>query len=145
MDSTGKSAAKWLARWSLVATMVGVGALHFIAEPYFTQIVPPFLPAPKVLVWISGVFEIGLGLALLPVVTRRLASYGLVALYLAVFPANIYMALYNVQLQGLPEGLHPSPLALWLRLPFQFVFIAWAIWVGRPVVAAQPTRTATRA
>jgi uncharacterized membrane protein len=119
--------------------MVSVGILHFVAEPFFTQIVPPQLPAPRLLVWISGVFEIALGLGLLPRSTRRLAGYGLVALFIAVVPANIYMAAANVQLQGMPEWFRQPPqLALWLRLPFQLVFIAWAWWTS------QLARTQTR-
>jgi uncharacterized membrane protein len=101
------------------------------------QIVPKALPWPMGLVWLSGVFEILLGLALIPTATRRLAGYGLVALYLAVFPANIYMAMANVQVQGLPSwATQPSPLALWLRLPLQLVFIGWALWVSKPARAA---------
>lgn len=125
-------------RWLLVAIMVTMGILHFVAEPIFTQIVPPQLPEPRLLVWISGVFEIALGLALIPEQTRRWAGYGLVALYVAVFPANIYMAVSHVPIHGLPDGFsQPSPLGLWLRLPFQIVLIAWALWVSR-------TRRATR-
>jgi uncharacterized membrane protein len=104
-----------------------------LAADIFVQIVPKMLPWPMGLVWISGVFEILLGLGLLLEATRRLAGYGLVALYLAVFPANIYMALANVQVQGLPSwATQPSALALWLRLPLQVVFVAWALWASKP-------------
>jgi uncharacterized membrane protein len=112
--------------------MMSAGALHFAAFRFFVQIVPPQLPAPAFLVWSSGICEIALGALLLPEGTRRWAGYGLVALYVAVFPANIYMAVSNVQLQGMPAWFRqPSPLALWLRLPLQFAFIAWALWVSR--------------
>ncbi|HEX4341023.1 MAG TPA: hypothetical protein VH062_34175 [Polyangiaceae bacterium] len=118
-------------RYVLTAAMMGVGALHFKAADLFVQIVPPWLPAPYVLVWISGVAELLLGASLQFRATRRLAGYGLVALYVAVFPANIYMTLANVQVHGLPSYLsQPSPLALWLRLPLQLAFIAWALWVA---------------
>jgi uncharacterized membrane protein len=124
---------KRIARHVLVGVMVTMGVLHFVADEVFVQIVPKFLPAPYWLVWISGVFEMALGLALLPEKTRRLAGYGLVALFIAVFPANIYMAVAHVQLHGVPPWMaHPSPLALWLRLPFQIAFIAWALWVSAP-------------
>lgn len=117
----------------LIVSMIGVGVLHFAAEGFFTQIVPPFFPAPRLLVWISGVAEIALALLLIPARTRRLAGFGLVALYVAVFPANIYMAVANLQLYDMPAWFHqPSPLALWLRLPLQLVFIAWALWVSKP-------------
>jgi uncharacterized membrane protein len=124
-------------RWILSGVMVCAGILHFVAESFFVQIVPPQLPAPRLLVWISGVIEIALGLGLIPLRTRRWAGWGLVALYIAVFPANIYMAVANVQLHDMPSWFQqPSPAGLWLRLPFQFVLIAWAIWVSRP----SPTR-----
>jgi uncharacterized membrane protein len=124
-------------RWLLSFLMLSVGVLHFAAFEFFVQIVPPQLPAPGFLVWLSGVCEISLGLLLLAERTRRWAGYGLVALYIAVFPANIYMAVSNVQLQGMPAWFRqPSPLALWLRLPLQFAFIAWALWVSRPSAEA---------
>jgi uncharacterized membrane protein len=120
-------------RWLLVILMFSGGVLHFVAESFFVQIVPPQLPAPRLLVWISGVAEMALALALIPMRTRRLAGYGLVALLVAVFPANIYMAVANVQLHDMPSWFHqPSALGLWLRLPLQLVFIAWALWVSKP-------------
>lgn len=116
----------------LALVMMTAGVLHFVAAPLFIQIVPPWLPAPRALVLFSGVCEVGLGLLLLVPAARRLAGYGLVALYVAVFPANVYMAISDVHLQGAPTWLAaPSPIALWLRLPLQLVFIAWALWVGR--------------
>ena len=115
----------------LAFIMIAAGVLHFVAESFFTQIVPPFLPAPRLLVWISGIVEIALGAGLIPARTRRLAGYGLVALYIVVFPANIYMAVSEVQLQGMPSWFQqPSPLMLYLRLPLQLVFIAWALWAS---------------
>ncbi|MEY4583221.1 MAG: hypothetical protein RL701_7924 [Pseudomonadota bacterium] len=119
-------------RLILAVLMVGAGILHFTAEPFFTQIVPPQLPEPRLLVWISGIFEVLLGVALLPRGTRRFAGYGLIALFIAVVPANIYMAAANVQIQGMPDWFkQPSQSTLWLRLPLQLVFIAWAWWVSR--------------
>jgi uncharacterized membrane protein len=133
LNQAVRTRARSALRLTLVVLMIAVGVLHFVADRFFVQIVPPQLPAPQWLVWISGVIEIALGLLLLPTATRRLAGYALIALYLAVFPANIYMALANVQLQGMPAWFQqPSPLALWLRLPFQLVLIAWAWWVSKP-------------
>lgn len=129
--------ARTLSRYALTTVMVAMGVLHFVADDIFVQIVPHALPWPMGLVWISGVFEIALGLLLIPQATRRLAGYGLVALFVAVFPANVYMAMENIQVQGLPSWLtQPSPLALWLRLPFQVVFIVWALSVSKPSRAA---------
>jgi uncharacterized membrane protein len=124
--------AQTVSRTLLAVIMLMMGVLHFTADSIFVQIVPPFLPAPYALVWISGVFEAALGLGLLFPRTRKLASYGLVALFVAVFPANIYMAVANVQVHGLPPWLpQPSQGSLWLRLPLQFGFIYWALRAGR--------------
>ena len=118
--------------------MVVLGVLHFVATNAFAQIVPPQLPWPHALVWISGVFEILLGLALIPESTRRLAGWGLVALYIAVFPANVYMAVASDRIRDLPPV---PPALLWGRLPLQVVFVAWALWVSKPRVPAS-TRAA---
>ena len=108
--------------------MIGVGITHFTNPDPFVQIMPAFIPAKLELVWISGVVEIALGLLIWPKQTRRLASFGLVALLLAVVPANINMAVNGIQLD--PEN--PLPVwAMWARLPFQFLFIAAAIYVGK--------------
>ena len=117
--------------------MIVLGVLHFVAVDAFAAIIPPELPSPRALVWISGIFEILLGLALIPEKTRRMAGWGLVALYVAVFPANIYMAVANVRIRDLPPA---PPALLWARLPLQVVFIAWALWVSRPRPAALTSR-----
>ena len=100
------------------------GAMHFVAPAAYVKIMPPYLPAPRLLVLVSGVCEVGLG-ALMFTRWAPWAAWGLIALLVAVFPANIHMALH-------PE-LTPKapPLALWARLPFQAVFIAWAYWFTR--------------
>lgn len=137
-DFTPRERVRSLARLALAAIMISAGVLHFVAQNFFVQIVPPQLPAPMLLVWVSGVIEIVLGLGLLPRGSRRLAGYGLIALLVAVFPANIYMTLANVQLKNMPAWwVQPSPLALWLRLPLQFLLIAWAWWVSRPATASK--------
>jgi uncharacterized membrane protein len=109
----------------LAAFMVGVGVLHFVTPAFFVRIVPAALPAPLVLVWVSGLFEILGGVGLLVARARRMASFGLVALYVAVFPANVNMVVH-------PELGGSVPVwALWLRLPLQAVLIALVLWVGR--------------
>ena len=110
-------------RWLLAVAMVGVGILHFTRAPSFTNIVPAWLPFPLLLVYVSGVCEVGLGLLVQR--TRRWAGLGLIALYVAVFPANINMALHPELGGDLPHW------ALYARLPFQVLFIAWAWWVSR--------------
>jgi uncharacterized membrane protein len=87
---------------------------------------PPYLPWHLALVYISGIAELGLGALLLFQRWSVSAGWGLIALLIAVFPANIHMAL-------LPElYTYASPLSLWLRLPLQFVLIAWAYWYTSP-------------
>ena len=109
------------------ASYIIVGILHFTHVDFFLKMMPPYLPWHLELVWLSGVFEILGGLGLLVPQTRRWTSYGLIALLFAVYPANIHMWLHSEQFADVG-----SPLALTLRLPFQFVFMAWAWWVGRP-------------
>ena len=122
------SRARSLLRVLLSLSMIGVGVLHFAQPEPFLKIVPAWLPAAYALVLVSGFFEIAGGVGLLVPRLRRAASYGLVALYVAVFPANINMAVHRISL-----GDAPMPTwALWARLPFQALFIAWALWVGRP-------------
>ena len=111
-------------RIALIAVAVfftGVGVSHFTNPDYFVRIMPPYLPAHLELVYLSGVFEIVGGLAVLPVATRRAAGWGLIALLVAVYPANVHMAM-NPEL--FPEV---PPTALYIRLPMQFVmgFLVW--------------------
>ena len=116
---------KTAALWILALAMVAVGVLHFVRPKLFVRIVPKYLPAPLALVYISGLFEVLGGLGLLIPATRPYAAWGLIALYIAVFPANVYMLTHNISL----DPKKPIPRwALWLRLPFQLVFIAWAYW-----------------
>jgi uncharacterized membrane protein len=120
--------AKPILRVVLSGAMVVVGALHFLDPAPFARIVPAYLPAPLALVYASGFFEILGGVGLLVPRTRRAASIGLAALYVAVFPANVNMAMNHIAL----DGVHVLPSwALWGRLPLQAVFIALALWVGR--------------
>ncbi len=116
---------KLVALWLLGLGMIAIGILHFVQPKPFVRIVPKFLPAPLALVYISGFFEIAGGVGLLIPATRVAAAWGLIALYIAVFPANIYMLTHNISLN--PKKPIPK-WALWARLPFQFLFMAWAYW-----------------
>lgn len=120
------------ARWLLTLAMVAVGVLHFVNPEPFVRIVPAFLPVPLGLVYLSGACEIAGGLGLAWRRSRRLAAWGLVALYVAVFPANVNMAVND-----LPLGdSHVAPAALWARLPLQIVLVFWAYWFTRREPAA---------
>ena len=119
---------KVILRTAVALAMVIIGVLHFANPEPFLRIVPNVLPMPKVLVYVSGAFEIVGGLGLLWPRTRLWASWGLIALYVAVFPANVNMAIHEIQLA--PGDTMPV-WAMWLRLPVQAIFIATAYWVGR--------------
>ncbi len=115
-------------RWLLAVFMVAAGTYHFVVPATYAAMVPAALPWPYALVYISGVAEILGGLGLLHPRTRRLAAWGLIALLVAVFPANINMAINE-----LPLGERAVPAwTLWARLPLQAVAIAWAYWFTRP-------------
>lgn len=119
--------ARRVLRWVFGLAMIGAGVNHFVSPDFYVQIMPPYLPWHLELVWLSGVFEIALGALLLWPKARVLAGWGNVALLLAVFPANVHMALNDVPIDGEPAG---PDWALWMRLPLQAVLIAWAWWVG---------------
>ncbi len=99
------------------------GAMHFIVPRTYQRIVPPYLPRRREVVYASGVAEALGGLGLIPRATRRPAGWWLIATLIAVFPANVHMALHPEEFSEIPGGAA----SLWARLPFQAVFIAWVI------------------
>ncbi|CCQ37222.1 DoxX domain protein [Natronomonas moolapensis 8.8.11] len=111
---------------------VVAGVLHFVVPELYVQIVPPMLPAPLALVYLSGIAEIAVGVGVLLPRTRRYAAWATAAVLLAVFPANVYMATHGVVVEGLPGGGDPSEVVRWGRLPLQGVLILWALWYTRP-------------
>ena len=120
---------KIVLKYLLCVFFLLAGINHFIDPDFYLKIMPPYLPWHLFLVYLSGFFEIALGGMILVPALTRVAAWGLIALLIAVFPANIHMAVN--------PGLYPdiSPIALWLRLPLQGVLIAWAYWYTRPDVA----------
>ena len=115
------SQIKAISKYVLAIFMIGAGTMHFANPAFFLKIVPPYLPLHKELVLVSGIFEVLLGVLLLVPKTSRLAAWGIVALLIAVFPANIYL----FQNQDLMPA---SPVVHLLRLPLQGVFTLWAYW-----------------
>ncbi|MFB2977507.1 DoxX family protein [Microseira sp. BLCC-F43] len=109
-----------------VCTII-VGITHFIRPEQYARIVPPQLPNPVALVYISGFFEILGGIGLMIPFVSVAAAWGLIALFIAVFPANINMAVNNIPIEGIPH----NQVLYWVRLPFQAVLIAWAYWYTR--------------
>lgn len=122
--------------WIMGLFYLSAGIMHFVNAPFFIRIVPDYLPWHAMLVSVSGVCEIVLGVLVLLPATRGLAAWGIIALLIAVFPANVNMLVHGIPMQ---EGMPPNMLALWMRLPLQGVLIAWAWWYTRPHAYAAST------
>lgn len=110
-------------RWLAALLFVVAGLNHFLKPGFYERLVPPGFPSPAILVIVSGLAEIAGGLGMLVRPVRRAAGWGLIALLVAVFPANIHMALH-------PEHFAIASWILWLRLPLQLVLAAWVWWVA---------------
>jgi uncharacterized membrane protein len=101
--------------------------MHFLKTKWYVRIMPPYLPFHKELVYASGVAEMAGGLLTMTPATRRAGSALSIATLLAVFPANVHMAVdYERFEKGVPGGRN----ALYARLPLQLLFIAWAYAAG---------------
>ena len=131
------------------------GLNHFRNPDFYLRMMPPYIPAHEAMVFLSGVAEVGLGVTLLvaflvesgvarlllptlfpngEVYVARVRAYaagGVIALLIAVFPANVYMATDHITIGNAPSW------ALWARLPLQGVLIAWAWWHTRDASAPQ--------
>lgn len=124
----------------MASIYIVAGITHFLVPEAFAQIVPPMLPYPLAFAYLSGVAEIALGVGLLIPRTRKLAAWGVIALLIAVFPANVYMAVSDVTVTGVfGRTLDPSPTVRWGRLPLQAVLIGWAWWYTRPMPGERAT------
>lgn len=123
------SLPKRILLWLMSAAYCFAGFNHLLNPEFYIPIIPPGLPAPEWLNVVSGLFEIVLGVYVLEPRTRILAAWGIIALLIAVFPANVYMAMANVG----PDGPGSGPGAgAYIRLPFQALFIFWAWWYTIP-------------
>ena len=125
MSDEPRKTGKVVGKWVLAALFITGGIGHFVATDVYLKIMPPYLPFPRALVLLSGVFEVVLGLLLLVPATSRFAAWGLIALLVAVFPANYFMFQH-------PERFSVSPAWLMLRLPLQGLLIYWAYIHTRP-------------
>jgi uncharacterized membrane protein len=128
-------------RYVLAVAMVMVGVTHFTSPGIYTVMVPSWwVQSPLTTVYVSGVAEIAGGVGLLIPQLRRAAAWGLILLYIAVFPANVNMAVNHIPY----NGKQLSDAALWGRLPLQLVLIAWAHWYtrrDRPAVVTDSARS----
>ena len=112
------------ARIGMALAMVFAGVSHWLMPEPFVQHLPPWVPARETLVLLTGFVEVLLGAALfLRPPWRRWAGLALAAYLVGVFPANVYVAVAGVDVEGQPGGWYA-----WLRLPLQLLFIAWALW-----------------
>lgn len=116
---------KLVLKWLLGLLFILAGINHFVHPGFYVAIMPPYLPWHLELVYLSGLFEVVLGVLLLIPRTAPWAAWGLIALLVAVFPANLYMAMNSELFPDI------SPVILWARLPLQGVLIAWAYWYAR--------------
>jgi len=110
--------------YSLSLFYIGVGIKHFTNIDFFLVIVPPYIPYPELMVYISGLFEIVLGALLIPRKTRKYGALGLLVLLIAVFPANIY--LFTSEIAQNTFGISRQDALI--RLPFQALLILIAYW-----------------
>ena len=123
-------------RGLLGVLMVASGILHFANPEPYLMMMPDYLPWHAALVMLSGVAELLLGVALFVPKLRSLAGWGVVALLIAVWPANIWMASEGIQ----PPGMEMSTPVAWIRVAMQVVFIYWAWAVTRPDSDPEATR-----
>lgn len=103
----------------LAGFLIASGILHLVKPKLYKRMMPPWVPAPQLSIFISGVFEIVFGIGLLFVQTRSWSAWGAILLFIAIFPANVYM-LTSGKFNRIPK------LFLILRLPLQLVLIWWA-------------------
>lgn len=132
--------ARHAALIGMAVAMAFAGVAHLLMPTPFVQHLPTWVPMREELIFLTGLLEIALGVALLlrqPL--RRLAGLALAGYLVAVFPSNIYVAVAGVDVDGQPDGIYP-----WLRLPFQLLFIAWALWGTRDTEPSE-SGAATRA
>lgn len=117
-----KKNLKIFAKCIFALLFIGGGINHVVNPAVYMRMMPAYLPAHEFLVLLSGIAEIALGILLLVPRTSVLAAWGLIALLVAVFPANLEMALHPEHFPELPV------MGLWIRLPIQGLLIWWA-WV----------------
>lgn len=112
-------------KYLMAVFYVGAGMNHFLNPDFYMKIMPNYLPWHLELVFLSGIIEVALGAFLLLPRYTRLVAWGIIALLVAVFPANIHVALNPHVLPDVSPTFH------WIRLPLQGVLIAWAYWYTR--------------
>ena len=102
------------------------GITHFTQDEAYAGIVPPLLPFPFIIVWVTGIMELFFAVGLAIKKFRKISGFWLAPFLLAVLPANIYMAMYNIPL----GDMESSSTALWVRVALQFPLIALILWAS---------------
>ena len=120
-------------RWLLAAFFILAGWNHFRDPALYLSMMPPYLPKPELLNIISGLGEIAGGIGVLIPRFRRPAAWGLIALLVAIFPANLHLAINGWSGRNLASWI------LWARLPFQLLFIGWVYWTCLAKLSTIPT------
>ncbi|ABJ76987.1 DoxX family protein [Leptospira borgpetersenii] len=110
---------KTVSLYTMATLYIIAGILHFVLPRFYLRIMPPYIPYPKLVVYFSGVIEIGFGIMLFFPDTKQLGAWGVILLLIAVFPAN----LYHYQSRRKTD---PPKWVLLLRLPLQLLLIYWA-------------------
>jgi uncharacterized membrane protein len=123
------SQTKRILLWAMAALYTFAGFNHLWHPDFYLAIMPPKLGHPEWLNTLSGLAEIVLGVFLLEPRTRVFAAWGVIALLVAVFPANLWVVQQNIGVDGPGTG---NAALNWARLPFQGVFVLWAWWYTRP-------------
>lgn len=111
------------------------GIMHFVQDDAFAAIVPPLLPFPKMIVWVTGIMELIFAIGLVLPRYRKASGFWLAPYLLAVLPANIYMAMENILLGDTTA----SPTALWIRVLLQFPLIVLILWASENFERTQKT------
>jgi uncharacterized membrane protein len=119
MTAEGRKTWQLVGKWVFGILFILGGIAHFVWTDFYMKIMPPYIPLHLTLVLASGLIEIVLGGLLLFPKTSSIAAWGLIALLIAVFPANVHVYLHQDQFP-LPPWLHL------LRLPLQGLLILWA-------------------
>ena len=114
--------------WVMAAAYVLGGFNHLLNPSFYVAIMPPGLPNPEWLNLLAGLAEIVLGVFVLEPRVRVFAAWGIIALLIAIFPANVYVAQVNLGPEGPGSG---GGLGNWVRLPFQALLVLWAYWYTR--------------
>ena len=115
-----------IALYAMVTLYVLAGLNHFRVPEFYLRLMPPYIPEHQLMILLSGIAEFTLGILLLFKRTRKLASWGIIAMLLVFFSVHIYMLQErHTVFADVPEVI------LWIRIPLQFVLIYWAYWVGK--------------